>query len=261
MLSTVTRLRFIQALHPWQARRGLGSWAARFEEARAEDATLATRVALGDDLQDVFKVEMDADEAKAMEAEAGAAAGSQLTIVLSVESTAVAIIRGALMPSGQSGDTTGLLIGAQADPAVPLALVGSKLVSAARDELRGRGATRSMAVAPLPGFCEWILREKAWDSPAFSPDENASVEAIAKGQPRPGHSVLGQGTFKAAQPAIEKLALAYATTELRVNQDSEVCMFAEAGAEVERVNYMHAQDPEALRECAGCTVSMRFPLA
>ena len=31
--------------------------------------------------------------------------------------------------------------------------------------------------------------------------------AIALGRPRPGHSVLGQGTFKAARPAIEKLAL------------------------------------------------------
>ena len=241
-----------------RGRRLLGSWATKFDEARS-NGTLATRKALGDELQEVFKIEMDEAEAKALEAEAKSAPGSQLTLVLSVESTAVGILRAATMPSGQSGGLTGLLIGAQSDPALPLSSIGPKLISTAREELSLRGVERILAVAPLAGFCEWICQERGWENAAFSADEAASIEAIAKGVPRPGHSVLGQGTFKAGKAGMEKLAMAYATTALRANQDSEMCMFADAGAEPQGINYMHAHDPEALRDCAGCTVTLRFP--
>ena len=136
--------------------RRLGSWAAKFDEART--STLAVRKALGDELQDVFKVEWDEAEAKALEAEAKSAPGSQLTLVLSVESTAVAILRAAVMPSGQTDGSTGLLIGAQSDPALPLSSIGPKLISTAREELKLRGVERTVAVAPLQGLCEWICR-------------------------------------------------------------------------------------------------------
>eukprot|EP00961_Rhodomonas_salina_P121221 1631692-Rhodomonas_salina.1 len=163
------------------------------------------------------------------------------------------------MPSGPSGALTGLLVGANSDPALPLSSVGPKLISTACEELKLRDVDNIVAVAPLAGFCEWIRRESAWDSGTFSPDESASIEAIAKGVPRPGHSVLGQGTFKAGRAGMEQLAMAYATTELRANQDSAMCMYADAGAELQGINYMHATDPDALSDCAGCTVVMQFP--
>ena len=80
----------------------------------------------------------------------------------------------------------------------------------------------------------------------------------AIGVPRPGHSVLGQGTFTAARPAFEDLASAYVAHSV-TNPDSEVAMFRAAGAEVMGINWMQATDPDALKDCVGCTAHLRFP--
>ena len=115
--------------------RSLGSWTSEFEAARG--ASLEVRQALGARLADVWELNQDATEAKKMEAEAGSASGTQLTFVLSVENTAVAILRAALMPTGQStGGPSGLLIGAQVDPALSLSSVGKPLIRVARNELK-----------------------------------------------------------------------------------------------------------------------------
>jgi len=236
--------------------RQLGTWEAKFEAARG--ANLEVRKALGAEVSGSWKLHEDEVEAKAMEAEASSAPGSQLTLVLSVEDTAVAILRSALMPTNQSGGATGLLIGTQVDPALSLSTVGPPLIEAARSRLEARGVARVVAVAPLPGLCEWIVAKQAWTSPNFDELQAGAVEAIAKGIPRPGHSVLGQGTYRDGRGAMETLAMKYASTVLCSDADSEVAMFVDAGAEPASVNYMHATDPDALRESAGCTVSLRF---
>ena len=201
-----------------------------------------------------------------MEQEAGMAAGSQLTYVLSVEGTAVAILRAALMPANAaqpSSGYSGLLIGAQVDPALTLSDAGLPLISAARKELLARGADRVVAVAPLPGLCAWVVDNAAWEhlddqAPGYNAEQPGAVEAVARGVPRPGHSVLGVGTFKAARPAFERLAMTYARSTL-ASADSEAGMFASAGGELTNINWMHSTDPEALRDCAGCTATLRFP--
>ena len=248
------RIRIV-ARRPARGVRALGTWAQKFESARG--TSLASRRALGAEVEGSFKIELDEQEARALEAEAGSESGSNITYVLSVENTAVGILRAALMPSG--GDVTGLLIGAQVDPALSLSTIGKPLIHAACDELRRRGAVRVMAVAPLPGLCSWIVTEEAWKRPELDADAAGAVEAIAKGIPRKGHSVLGQGTFKAGMASISMLALEYADAFLRHDADSEVAMFLEEGAELARTNYMHAQDPESLRDCVGCTVALNFP--
>ena len=40
--------------------------------------------------------------------------------------------------------------------------------------------------------------------------------------------------------------------------ETECALYAAAGAEVVGVNYMHATDPDSLRDNAGTTVSMHF---
>ena len=238
--------------------RSLGTWAAKFEATRG--SSLEERKALAAEVSGLWKLHRDEAEARALEAEANSTPGSQLTLVLSLEETAVAILRTALMPTGQSDGHTGLLIGAQVDPALSLASVGPPLIQAAREELQQRGVERVVAVAPLPGLCDWIVACTAWENANFDADQAGAVEAIAKGIPRPGHSVLGQGTYKAGRGAIETLAMKYATTVLMSDADAEVAMFSAAGAEPAGVNYMHATDPDSLRDCAGCTVSLRFAI-
>lgn len=240
---------------PGSFRRSLGSWAAEFDATRG--AKLKLRQELSDKVKDIWTVEQDSSEAAAMEAEAGAPPGSQLTFVSSVEGTAVVILRAALLQGA-----TGLLIGTQCDPALCISNAGLPLVNAARDELMDRGADRVLAVAPLTGLCAWVVENEMWTKldrqrDDFDEEQIGAVEAVAKGLPRPGHSVLGHGTFKAARPAFEDLAAAY-VAHCVSNPDTEVAMFASAGAEVMGINWMQATDPDALKDCAGCTVHMKF---
>ena len=180
--------------------RSLGSWTCKFDTARG--ASLEVRQALGVQLEDVWVLHQDGHEAEAMQAEAGATDGSQIAFALSVEGTAVGFMRAALMNA-----TAGLLIGTQCHSALSMSSVGSPLIHAARNELAARGAKSLMALAPLHGLCEWIVTEKAWERlekmPGFEPDQLSAVEAVAKGAPRPGQSVLDAETFKAAEPAFK----------------------------------------------------------
>lgn len=93
--------------------------------------------------------------------------------------------------------------------------ISAPLIRAAVDDLRVGGCEAVHALAPLPGLCSWIVQGQRWESldparPGYAEDQPGAVEACARGQPRPGHSVLGRGTFTAAQPAIEALALEFA---------------------------------------------------
>ena len=159
--------------------RSLGAWAAQFDTARG--SPVQARLELGKKLESVWKLERDEREAAALEAESGAPAGSQLTFVLSVEDTAVAIMRAALLQG-----ETGLLIGTQCDPALCLTTVGAPLIGAAREALELRGAQRILAVAPLTGLCGWVVENKLWqkidrESATFHEDQPGAVEAVAKG--------------------------------------------------------------------------------
>ena len=236
--------------------RRLGSWARRFESARG--AALAERLALATELtsKKAWKLDTDEAEARAMESlpetrlwqtgqsEAAAPSGSQFTFVLSVENTAVAIMRAALMPTGQNTGAKhyGLLIGSQCDPALSLTSVGEPLIRAATAQLKQRGAERVLAIAPLPGLCEWVVKTEGWktletldrSAPGFTADQIGAVESVARGTPRESH-VLGVGTFKAARPGFERLALAYAH-EILSDADSEAAMFATHGAKVVGIN-------------------------
>ena len=232
--------------------RHLGSWEAQFVAARG--APLEARQALSAKVESDWVLERDEEEAAALAAEAGASADNQVTFVLKVQETRVAILRASML-----NGTTGLLVGAQCDPALTLAAAGTPLVTAALDELRARGAERVVAVAPLAGLCAWVVEHKLWEkldatAPDHDPEQAGAVEAVAKGVPRPGHSVLGHGTYTAARPAFERLASAYVAQAIgRPDPDSEAAMFVHAGGEVLGINWMQATDDESLRDCAGCT--------
>ena len=171
----------------------------------------------------------------------------------------VAVLRAAIFPADQAGDVaTGLLFAPQCHPALPLNLASAPLIEAAVAGVRERGADRVAAVAALPGLCAWIVEQQAWEGRGFDDEQAGAVVAVARGEPRPGHSVLGEGTFKAAQTALEALALEYAS---RHGADTECTAFAEAGASLQGIHYMHETSPDALRDSAGCTASFEFPPA
>jgi len=108
----------------------------------------------------------------------------------------------------------GYLYGANCDPALPLATAGAPLVERAVRHLREECGVLGpiKGVSRLPGLCAHLVATEGWrdalvvaklENPGASDEEAeamvASIEAIARGRPRPGHSVLGQGTFRAAE--------------------------------------------------------------
>ena len=70
---------------------------------------------------------------------------------------------------------------------------------------------RAGALVALPGLCEWVRAGERWDDPSVDCDDVAreAAKAVALGVPRPGHSVLGHGTFGAAEPCWVQLAAKY----------------------------------------------------
>ena len=189
------------------------------------------------------------------------------------------LMRASVWPPGRSQLITAMLFGAQCDPAVPLVLAGSRMVEVALKTLaEEHGVQRTLAVAPLPGLCRWILTERAWEWMGtdalpmpdgfeehakflqVTPEEyvqqrREAVECVANGVTRPGQESLGAWTYQAARHGIEPLALKYAGID---DADWECSMYKEAGAKLVGVHWMHDKSEEALRSSAGCTASFEF---
>ena len=173
------------------------------------------------------------------------------------EGTDLGLLRAAHWHADRAGDVaTAMLFAPQCHPALPLSVAAVPLIDAACAAMREQGAERITAVAALPGLCDWVCETRAWESEAMTEEQSGAVEAVARGEPRPGHSVLGVGTFKAAQAAFQPLALAYAS---RDHPDAECSAFRAAGATLMGVHWMHSTTPDALRDSAGCTASFEFP--
>lgn len=128
----------------------------------------------------------------------------------------------------------------------------------------------------LPGLCEFVAKRELWAdaaglAPAFdaafgdlddvSKTETieaslASAKAIALGVPRPGHSVLGHGTFKAAEPAWKGMALQYLSQKEEIKEEVEAyeralaMAFPGKGVRVAAV-HMANTDPEYMADAGG----------
>jgi len=189
---------------------------------------------------------------------------SKETSVVDMNGTILGLVRARLLTGGAS-----YIFGPAADPALPLTLAGRPLVENALETLKSNGAVKIKGWCRIQGLSQWILEEQAWETvdqqflaEIGHPDEDAAemagaVEAIARGQPRPGHSVLGIGTFNAARPAWEALADGY--TQIQSwDPNSEISLFKSCGATLIGVQWMHDKSPEAIRESGGCTVSFEF---
>ena len=233
---------------------------------KTRGASLEERTALAERLSPNWMVSVG-------EARATSDSGESLSFLLQVaakeDRTDLGLLRAALFapPSREARAdghlVTALLFGLQCHPALPLALAGQPLIDAVRAELHNRGVERVMAIAPLPGLCQWIVNDAGWErlrdsmTSGFHEEQPGAVEAVARGMPFPGHSVLEIGTYNTARPAFESLAQEYAQ---RAGPDSEVSAYVAAGAELAGIHWMHDTSEEALRDRAGCTAGFEFGL-
>jgi hypothetical protein len=132
----------------------------------------------------------------------------------------------------------------------------------------------------LPGLCSWVRANECWtDVDGLKPlfDEHfASLEteeardkagreameaakAIALGVPRPGHSVLGRGTFAAAEPAWTAMAMEFLTEDEGVMAEHAAFVVALEQVHPTReletiVKHMANPDPEYLKDAGGAMV-------
>ncbi|KAG8468879.1 hypothetical protein KFE25_007397 [Diacronema lutheri] len=120
--------------------------------------------------------------------------------------------------------------------------------------LSRRGARA--AIAALPGLCAFVEDVGSERLVAeFGDEAGAAVLAVALGQPRPGHRVLGQGTFRAAQPAWAVLAARFAGS----HRAEEAALFRVAGLTDWRVQPLADMSPARLAESGGAVVLLALP--
>ena len=139
----------------------------------------------------------------------------------------VGLLRAALWHADRAGDvSTAMLFAPQCHPALPLSIAALPLIDAARATLHQHGAERVAAIAALPGLCEWVVDTRGWEGEGLTEEQSGAVEAVARNEPRSGHSILGVGTFDAARAAFEPLALQFAGHD---HADAQCTAFRTAG--------------------------------
>eukprot|EP00729_Bicosta_minor_P011323 gene11323-10966_t len=114
-----------------------------------------------------------------------------------------------------------------------------------------------IAAASLNGLCTWVSEIPTEELQNEFGDELAeAVVAIATGQPRPGHSVLGQGTFTAAEPAWMVLAGRFANEP----EAEEVRLFHAAGFDKDiKLQPMADTSPDGIAKSGGTMALLRMP--
>eukprot|EP00978_Attheya_sp_CCMP212_P001732 scaffold3570_cov50-Attheya_sp.AAC.1 len=126
----------------------------------------------------------------------------------------------------------------------------------------GRNGEQPQALASLDGLSAWVrtlldqydhvdeqaVESVAWNSAvANDKDVLESVRAIATGQPRPGHKVLGMGTYEKGRVGWEALAREYATLE--ASQESQ--LYESQGGTLVKMEYLADRTPRYLQSAGG----------
>lgn len=262
------------ALRSWQA--GVLSRAHRCGLQRpvstVEDLTArvlrADRAGRDEQLQLAHELLPECTTERRLESD-GSMEWSEFTLEHEPTKTALAVLRAAktqVVAFGQEEDSEQAIVfsTAVAHKALPFSTLMTPLLATAVLQLRTHESVDLVvANARLPGLCAWIKETRAWERPnfqqqvgdAWTDEVPGSVEAMALGRPRPGHSVLGQGTFNSARPGFELLAREYAKTT-RDHTAQELIFYRETvKAELHEIRWMHDTSPEGLAESGGCTVT------
>ena len=147
-------------------------------------------------------------------------------------------------------ESNNIMHSATAQTGLPIS-VAAPLVAAALEEYDGK----VHAFAALPGLCAWVaaMEPQALED-EFGEKAAGAAVAIALGRPRPGHSVLGQGTFRDAEPAWVALAGRYAETDAA----EEAALYRTAGGVGVGVQHLATTEPAAMADYGGAMALFQF---
>ena len=138
----------------------------------------------------------------------------------------------------------------------------------------GKHGEQPQALAALDGLCDWvstcierggkgskvlesILQEiKESDNNDEAIALYKAAKAIATGKPRPGHKVLGAGTFRDGRPLWEKLAREYAEGAGGNGAARESELYRQSGMEVVGIEHLADTSEHYLRTAGGAMASL-----
>ena len=140
--------------------------------------------------------------------------------------------------------------------------VAARLVRAAAETAAEAPEDKKLtALVALPRLCAWARAGERWnDAEVLSKSNGEACEAaeeIALGRPREGHSVLGRGTFAAAEPAW--VALAEAHMEEDADVLGELMAYKSVLPGAFRAAHMADGDPEYLAVAGGAMAVLTPP--
>lgn len=134
----------------------------------------------------------------------------------------------------------------------------------------GSNGEQVQALATLHGLCDWVkaqLEQLEKDDSAESNDEEnllfqgmtdlelEAVRSIATGFPRPGHSVVGAGTFQDGQDAWIRWAQQFIKT---TGGSPECALYTGQGAHLVQIEPLAGTSPEYLRSAGGAMARFFF---
>jgi len=136
-----------------------------------------------------------------------------------------------------------------------------RLVDAALEDAAAQGE-QPQAIAGLHGLCDWIRDSLAGtidnqlldEIKESDPISFEAVQAIATGQPRPGHSVVGEGTYRDGQEAWKQLAREY----VKQGMAPECILYKKRGAELVDIEHLADTKPDYMKAAGGAMARLFF---
>jgi hypothetical protein len=129
--------------------------------------------------------------------------------------------------------------------------VAGPLVERALDDCSAKGE-QVQAVCALYGLSVWVTQH--WEELSLDLDDSSkqAAYAIATGIPRPGHSVVGQGTFRDGAEAWKRLAEAYLPHAM------ESQLYLKHGAQLLHIEHLADTSPAYLQSAGGAMARFLF---
>lgn len=168
-----------------------------------------------------------------------------------------------------------ILFGARSFHGYDMSDVCLPLVRAALEESETvEHGQQPQAVASLNGLSEWVVRclendgyegsqtliHLAGDHTTDDDQRKQNlisleaVRAVATGVPRPGHSVVGQGTYRDGQEAWMKLASEFVGLGL----SEEVNLYGKQGGNVVNIEHLADRSPDNMKNAGGAMARLFF---
>ncbi|GKY98266.1 hypothetical protein MPSEU_000784300 [Mayamaea pseudoterrestris] len=123
----------------------------------------------------------------------------------------------------------------------------------------GSNGEQPQSMAALHGLCEWVVQQGLEPSNSASSTIQSitdniqleAVKAIATNTPRPGHSVVGQGTHRDAGDAWEHLAREFVQSKAATDSDDECVLHQRNGGQLVEIELLADTKPEYLQSAGG----------